>query len=137
MPEKVKQEGLTTGSKISITLAAMIMGVIVYAFEHVPEKSQVNSDIKEMAESAKQHADDAVKQVAQAVVENQAMSLRISTWAKEEFAKSDTRQVASEARVTEQFRRGHEELLHRLDGIEATQKEILLKLPRRMAGEPQ
>lgn len=97
--------------KISLGVGATIIVVVVGALYAVNKDVATKGDVES----------------------GQAMSLRISTWVKEEIAKVDGRQVASEARVTTAETLHHNEVMRQLEIMQGVERDILSRLPRRLA----
>lgn len=92
---------------VGAVIIVAIIGAMSWFFEKVPNKNDIEG--------------------------NQAMSLRISAWVKEELTKVDSRQIASEKRVLDIGADNHREILRRLEVIEGVERDILSRLPRRVA----
>lgn len=109
MPKNPLVEKMAVSVSVGAVIIVALIGAMGWFFEKVPTRGDIES--------------------------NEAMSLRISAWMKEELNKVDTRQVASETRVMVLENRHYDELIHRFDVMEGVQRDILSRLPGRVAGK--
>lgn len=106
-----KENDLLDKAKISAAAALVIIvtiiGALVWFFDRIPQKSDV---------------EDA-----------EAKSMRIINWVKELDQGTKSNAISLEARLHGEFIRGLDHLDKRLDTIEDVQRDILSRMPRKVA----
>lgn len=118
--EKSKPPIFDGRASISIAMTIVIIGA-VYSFTR---DTPTNRDLDKSHDNS------------------EAMSLRITSWAKEEFKAQDARNALTEVRLQSQIDRHigveaevNRQIISRLDILDSDIKQILGRLPRRIAEE--